>query len=140
MACRNSRSSITTTNPQRAATERTQRDDFARIYETLHANKTITVAEEQLNALHIVRGQPIDVDNWANWRSDPSPCFFSPCDWSQESLEWESWSEDSDWKNLERLVENFTAPLDVARWRSAWFHVHLLNLESIEENVWENVA
>lgn len=125
---------------QRLAVERSQRELFTTLYNTLRQDTTPALPDEQLDLLGISRGLPLDVDDLSIPRStDDSPRFFKPCDWTRPSLEWESdsgWA-DTHWLDLTRWPASNWLPLKVACFRSDWFKGRLLSLESIEENVWE---
>ncbi|XWX01352.1 hypothetical protein V2A60_009379 [Cordyceps javanica] len=128
--------------PRRRALELSQQEHFTRLYSTLRQDLTIALLDEQLSSLGILRGSPLDIDHLGSpGPSNISSHFFSPCEWTRDSLDWESWSgyTDSEWKDLTGFDASLFEPLDYARFKAAWFHVRLLSLESIEENVWQPV-
>ncbi|KAJ3493924.1 hypothetical protein NLG97_g4421 [Lecanicillium saksenae] len=112
---------------------------FTTLYNILREDITATITDGHLNTIRIARGTPLDVDNIGSIpHADASSQFFSPCDWTLASLDYESGGfSDCCWVDLTRRDTKLCLPLGVTMIISDWFQARLLTLQSIEENVWQ---
>ncbi|OAA58205.1 hypothetical protein ISF_06744 [Cordyceps fumosorosea ARSEF 2679] len=125
--------------PARLALEHSQLERLTKMYGCLLANTRETVSDEELDSLGICRGASFDVDNLgARETRDASALFFSPCDWTQGSLEWESYpsSWGAGWIDCADGLPSLWSPLMCGEYRFKWSKARLLALETISKNVW----
>ncbi|XWW92961.1 hypothetical protein V2A60_000889 [Cordyceps javanica] len=143
MACHRSSMGPDAGAARRLALEHSQQKRWTAVYSTLRQDTTDTISDEKLVELGLQRGPMLDIDNLgAPSPGNASSHFFSPCDWTRRSLDFESHSgyTDSEWMDYTRREPSLWLALDSAQYRFDWFKTRLLSLESIEENVWEPAA